>query len=81
MAVRAVDGRVERFEPVINAGPESVFHIPLLTDIDEAERFLRIAMLPDSLESNGYNAFWVRASAAENEAVDEACLACARGGA
>ena len=65
VAVRATVGRVERFGPIIAVGPESSFYSPLLTDIDAAERLLRLPLQPDTLVTNSHNAFWIRTSAAE----------------
>ncbi len=79
LAPRSVDGWIERFGEAITAGPESGFHSPVRTDLAEAERFLRIALQPGVLVSNGYNSFWNRASAADNQAVLRAFLACTRG--
>ena len=77
--VRDVDGSVERFGPVVTAGPESGFHSPRITDLAEAERFVTIALQPGSLISNGYRSFWNRVSEARNSEVREAFVACVRG--
>ena len=79
LAVRSAGGRGESFGPVVAAGPESGFHSPRLTDPDEAERFLRLALEPGSLVSNGYRSFWNRVSEARNREVLTAFLACVRG--
>ena len=78
-AVRGVDGRVERFGPVVTAGPESGFHSPRITDLAEAERFVTIALQWGSLISNGYRSFWNRVSEARNSEVREAFVACVWG--
>ena len=77
-AVRGSGGKVGRFGPVVAAGPESGFHSPQITDPDEAERFLRMALDRDALVSNGYRSFRNRVSEARNREVLEAFLACAR---
>ncbi len=77
--VRDVDGSVERFGPVVTAGPESGFHSPRITDLAEAERFVTIALQWGSLTSNGYRSFWNRVSEARNSEVREAFVACVRG--
>lgn len=76
LAVRTADGSVHRFGPVVRGGPEAGFHSPQLTDLEDAARFARVALLPGSLVSNGFRSFWNRASQASNRAVREAFLAC-----
>ena len=78
LMVRSPSGEVERFGPVVAAGPESGFHSPRLTDPDEAERFMRLALEPGSLVSNGHRSFRNRVSVARNREVLEAFLGCAR---
>lgn len=78
LAVRDAAGKVERFGPVIRAGPESGFHSPELKDADEAARFLGMALRPGSLVSNGYRSFWNRVDEAANEEVLAAFLACTK---
>ena len=78
-AVRDVDGNVERFGPVVTAGPESGFHSPRITDLAEAERFVTIALQWGSLISNGYRSFRNRVSEARNSEVREAFVACVWG--
>ena len=78
-SVRGANGNVERFGPVVAAGPESGFHSPRLTAFDEVARFVRIALQPGSLVSNGYRSFWNRVSEARNGEVREAFIACVRG--
>ena len=77
LMVRSAGGKVERFGPVVAAGPQSGFHSPQIKDPDEAERFLRQALEPGSLVSNGYRSFWNRVSEARSQEVLEAFLACA----
>lgn len=76
LAVRAADGTVKRFGPVVSAGPESGFHSPRITDHAQAERFAGAAFRPGSLVSNGFRSFWNRAGAARNREVREAFIAC-----
>ena len=66
LAVRGADGTGERFGAVVAGGRESGFHSPQLTDPQDAERFVRIALRPGALISNGYRSFWNRASAERN---------------
>ena len=79
LAVQDAGGRVERFGPLVKGGPESGFHSPRLTDREEVERFVGIALKPGSLVSNGYRSFWNRVSEAENKRVAESFLGCAGG--
>lgn len=74
LVVRGADGAVERFGPVVAGGPQSGFHSPRITDADEAERFMRLALQPGSLISNGWRSFWNRASEAGNREVLAAFL-------
>lgn len=76
-AVRDAGGHVERFGPVLRAGPESGFHSPRLVDWPEVERFVRIALQPGSLVSNGHRSFRNRASEADNRRVLDEFLGCA----
>ena len=76
-AVRDAGGQVERFGPVFRAGPESGFHSPRLVEWPEVERFVRIALQPGSLVSNGHRSFRNRASEAENRRVLDEFLGCA----
>ena len=78
LAVRGPDGTVERFGPVVTAGPESGFHSPQLRDPHEAVRFVAVALQSGALISNGYRAFWNRVSAARNRQVRGEFLACVR---
>ena len=58
LAVRTPTGEVERYGPVVRAGPESGFHDPKVTGPTEVLRFARAALRAGSLISNGYNSFW-----------------------
>ena len=78
LAVRGPDGTVERFGPVVAAGPESGFHSPQLHDPPAAARFVTVALRPGALISNGYRAFWNRVSASRNRQVRGEFLACVR---
>lgn len=79
LAVGSADGKVERFGPVVAAGPESGLHSPRVTGLHEAERFARAALQTGALISNGYRSFWNRANPTRNREVLEAFLACAKG--
>ena len=48
LSAGAAGGAVERFGPAVPAGPESGFHIPLITDPGEPERFVEAAFGPGS---------------------------------
>ena len=76
-AVRDAGGQVERFGPVLRAGPKSGFHSPRLVEWPEVERFVRIALQPGSLVSNGHRSFRNRASEADNRTVLDEFLGCA----
>lgn len=76
LAVRTADGAVERFGPVLRGGRESGFHSPRLVDGDEIRRFIRVALSPDALVSNGYRSFWNRVAENRNSEVREAFTAC-----
>ena len=76
LAVRTVEGTVERFGPVVSGGPEAGFHSPRIKDAAEAGRFADVAFRPGSLISNGYRSFRNRAGEARNRAVREAFMAC-----
>lgn len=78
LAVRGEDGAIERFGPVVSAGPESGFHSPRMVETGEVTRFVNAALRPGALVSNGYRSFWNRVSERRNEAVREAFLACVR---
>ncbi|MDE0005509.1 MAG: hypothetical protein OXQ29_22695 [Rhodospirillaceae bacterium] len=78
LAVRGADGAIERFGPVVSAGPESGFHSPRLVEAGEVARFVIAALRPGALVSNGYRSFWNRVSERRNEVVREAFLACVR---
>ncbi len=69
MAVRTVAGSVERFGAVVSAEPRSGFHAPQLTDPADIDRFLRAALAPGSLISNGYRSVWNRVDADRLEEV------------
>lgn len=78
LAVRGEEGAIERFGPVISAGPESGFHSPRMVEAGEVTRFVNAALRPGALVSNGYRSFWNRVSERRNEVVREAFLACVR---
>lgn len=78
LVVRSADGTVERFGPAVAGGLQSGFHSPRITDADEAERFVRPALQPGSLISNGWRSFRNLASEAGNREVLAAFLGCAR---
>ena len=78
LAVRGPDGTVERFGPVVKAGPESGFHSPQFTTPPDAARFVSSALRSGALISNGYRSFWNRVSVARNRQVRDEFLACLR---
>ena len=69
LAVRGPDGTVERFGTVVTGGPDAGFHSPRFIDPQEAARFVRIALRPGALISNGER---------RNRTVRDAFLACVR---
>ena len=75
-AIRTPDGAVERYGPVMTAGPESGFHDPQITNRAEVLRMARAALQLGSLISNGYNSFWNQASAAANRTAYQTLAAC-----
>lgn len=56
--------------------PEWEFHIPRLTDLRDLERFVKAALRPGALVSNGYRAFRNRVSETRNAEVRRAMLDC-----
>ncbi len=58
LAVQSPNGTDEGVGPVVRAGPESGFHSPQITDPQDAGRFVRLALQPGALVSNGYRSFW-----------------------
>jgi len=78
LAVRGEDGTIDRFGPVVSAGPKAGFHSPRMVEAGEVTRFVNAALRPGALVSNGYRSFWNRVSARRNEVVREAFLACVR---
>ena len=76
LAVGTRDGTVLRFGPVVRGGREHGFHSPVISDPRQAERFLRAALSPGSLVSNGYNSFRNRVAAARNRTVLHRFLSC-----
>lgn len=78
LVVRGEDGAIERFGPVVSAGPESGFHSPRMVEAGEVTRFVNAALRSGALVSNGYRSFWNRVSERRNEVVREEFLACAR---
>ena len=78
LAVRGAEGTAERFGRAVSGGPESGFHSPQVTDLQDLARFVGAALRPDALVSNGYRSFWNRASAARNAEVRGEMLGCLR---
>ena len=76
-AVRDAGGEVERFGPVLRAGPESGFHSPRLVEWANIERFVGVALQQGALVSNGHRSFRNLASEADNGRVVDAFKACA----
>ena len=76
LAVKRVDGSVERFGPVMSGGPSSGFHSPEIYHEGDVERFVQAALVKGALVSNGYNSFWNRVSDARNREVRELFLSC-----
>ena len=76
LAVRTLDGTIERFGSVFTAGPESGYNDTFLEDPDDQRRFARVALQSGSLVSNGYNSFWNRAPPQANGRILRELLAC-----
>ena len=76
LAVRSVDGTLERFGAVVSGGPESGFHSPRLVDSGEIQRFVDVALRAGALVSNGYRSFWNRVPDERNSQVREWLLTC-----
>ena len=78
-AVRTASGRIERFGAPVSTqyGAGSGFHSPEISDPADAERFIGSAFSAGALISNGYNSFWNRIPAAENDAARRVLAECA----
>lgn len=76
-AVRAPDGRIERFGGVERGSPRTGFHSPVFRDPSTVRRFINIALEPGSLISNGHNSVWHRVPAAQAAQARQALLSCA----
>lgn len=76
-AVRAGDGTVERFGPVVVGDPSAGFHDPLLEERSDVLRLLAAVFTEGALLSNGHNSVWNRIPAAENRRAREALERCA----
>ena len=76
VAIRTPAGTIERFGPVVTAGPESGFHSLQITNWVSILRFANASLVPSSLISNGYNSFWNRASTSDNLETWKAFRAC-----
>ena len=79
LMVRSAGGQTYRFGPVVAGGAQAGFHSPQITEPEKAERFLRLALAPGSLVSNGYRSFRNRVSESRNREVLEAFLDCVNG--
>ena len=77
LSVRAADGSVHRFGPVLShSGPASGYFTPQIVDPGELARFSRVAFVAGALVSSGYNSFWNRLGPADNAllaGLDAAC--------
>lgn len=76
VAVRLPDRTVLRFGPVFAADARSGFHSPTIAEPSEARKFLRAALLPGSLVSNGYVSFRNRVGPNKNRSILDALLNC-----
>ena len=76
-AVRAGDGTVERFGPVVVGSPAAGFHDPLIEDRSDVLRLVAAAFTEGALLSNGHNSVWNRIPASENRRAREAIERCA----
>ena len=57
-AVQTPDGGIERFGPLVQGGPESGFHSPVIRERLNVRRFTAAAFRHGSLVSNGHNSVW-----------------------
>ena len=78
LAVRAADGRIERFGQVERGTPASGFHAPMLNHPAEAWRFAEAALGDGALISNGYRSLWNRAGPASNQSAQLRLRDCMR---
>ena len=76
-AVRAGDGTVERFGPVLVESPASGFHDLLVEERSDVLRLLTVAFTEGALLSNGHNSVWNRIPASRNRRAREALERCA----
>ena len=77
-AVRAGDGTVERFGPVLVGSPASGFHDPLVEERLDVLRLVGAAFTEGALLSNGHNSVWNRVPESENRRARAAIERCAR---
>lgn len=75
-AVRAPDGRIERFGGVERGSPRTGLHSPVFRDPPTVRRFIDAALVPGSLISNGHNSVWHRVPAARAAEARRALLSC-----
>ncbi len=77
LKVQSPDGTTTAwFGRAVSGKRDSELHIPRVTDLRELERFVEAALRPGALVSNGYRAFWNRASGARNAEVRREMLDC-----
>ena len=81
LAVKGVDGLVERFGPVVSGGPESGFHSPRIMDRVDMLRFVNVALRAGALVSNGHRSFWNKVPDKRNVEIREWFLSCSDSGA
>ena len=58
LAVRTPAGHVERFGPILRAGPEAGFHGPEVRGTEAVGRFTDSALISGALISNGFHSFF-----------------------
>ncbi|MCY4498243.1 MAG: DUF3750 domain-containing protein [Rhodospirillaceae bacterium] len=75
-AVRAADGTVARFGPVVRGRRDAGFHSPEVTAPADVRRLLDFAFAEGALVSNGHNSVWNRIPEARNAAARRRLGAC-----
>ena len=78
-AVRAADGTVGRFGPVVRGSRAAGFHSPAFHDSGDVLKLLDLAFTEGSLISNGYNSIWNRIPEDENALARQRLRSCAEG--
>ncbi len=75
-AVRAPDGKVARFGPVVRGRRDAGFHSPEVTEVEDVRRLLVFAFAEGALLSNGHNSVWNRIPETRNADARRRLKAC-----